>query len=357
MATTNKRLVLASRPSGEPSAQNFRLEEVPLPALNDGEVLVRHHYLSLDPYMRGRMNEGKSYAQPQPLDAVMIGGTVGEVVESRHAGYKAGDKVVGMGGWQQYSVVSGAQPGMLRKVDTSRVPLSAYLGAVGMPGVTAWVGLHKIIEAKAGETIVVSAASGAVGSVVGQLAKAAGCRAVGIAGGADKCAYVTRELGFDACIDYKATAPSGAASNDPPAGAQRWDAVREGLKQHCPQGVDVYFDNVGVPILDAVLARINRKARIVICGAIAQYNATGAMQGPKNYMSLLVNRARMEGMVVFDYAERYPQAIAELAGYLKDGRMKSREDVVRGGVRAFPSTLLKLFAGENFGKLVLHVAD
>ena len=187
MATINKRFVLASRPTGEPTPQNFRLEQAQLPSLKDGEVLVRHHYLSLDPYMRGRMSEGKSYAQPQPLDAVMVGGTVGEVVESRHANYKAGDKVVGFGGWQQYSVVAAGQPGVLRKVDTSRVPLSAYLGAVGMPGVTAWVGLSKIIEPKEGETIVVSAASGAVGSAVGQLAKARGCRAVGIAGGADKC--------------------------------------------------------------------------------------------------------------------------------------------------------------------------
>ncbi len=203
MATINKRFVLASRPTGEPTAQNFRLVEAPLPALQDGQVLVRHHYLSLDPYMRGRMSEGKSYAQPQPLNAVMIGGTVGEVVESRHAGYKPGDKVVGMGGWQQYAVVNASQPGVLRKVDTSRVPISAYLGAVGMPGVTAWFGLNKIIEPKAGETVVVSAASGAVGSAVGQLAKAKGCRAVGIAGGSDKCDHVVDELGFDACIDYK----------------------------------------------------------------------------------------------------------------------------------------------------------
>jgi NADPH-dependent curcumin reductase CurA len=231
MATMNKRFVLASRPTGEPTPQNFRLEDVPLPTLKDGEVLVRHHYLSLDPYMRGRMNEGKSYAQPQALDAVMVGGTVGEVVESRQANYKAGDKVVGYGGWQQYSVVPAGQPGVLRKVDTSRVPISAYLGAVGMPGVTAWVGLSKIIEPKEGETIVVSAASGAVGSAVGQLAKARGCRAVGIAGGADKCNYVVRELGFDACVDYKQL--DGAA------------AIAASLKQQCPNGIDGYFENVG----------------------------------------------------------------------------------------------------------------
>jgi len=217
-----------------------------------------------------------------------------------------------------------------------------------MPGMTAYFGLLDVGQPQAGNTIVVSGAAGAVGQTVGQLARIKGCRVVGIAGGPAKCQWVVDELGFDACIDYKAKAPEGA---------QRWDAVREGLKQHCPSGVDVYFDNVGVPILDAVLARINRKARVVICGAIAHYNATEGIPGPKNYMSLLVNRARMEGMVVFDYTERFPQAIAELAGYLKDGRMKSKEDVVRGGVASFPSTLLKLFSGENFGKLVLQVAD
>jgi len=215
----------------------------------------------------------------------------------------------------------------------------------------------RLVKPKPGETVVVSGAAGAVGQTVGQLAKIKGCRAVGIAGGKAKCDWVVNELGFDACIDYKATAPSGAAADSSPAGGKRWDAVREGLKQHCPNGVDVYFDNVGVPILDAVLARLNRKARVAICGAVAHYNATEGIPGPKNYMSLLVNRARMEGFVVFDYTDRFPQAIAELAGYLKDGRLKSREDVVRGGVAAFPATLLKLFSGENFGKLVLQVAD
>jgi len=212
---------------------------------------------------------------------------------------------------------------------------------------TAYFGLMDVGQPKAGETLVVSGAAGAVGQTVGQLAKLKGCRVVGIAGGPAKCEWVVKELGFDACIDYKAAAPQGA---------EKWDAVREGLKQHCPAGVDIYFDNVGGEILDNVLARINRKARIIICGAISQYNATTAVQGPKNYLSLLVNRARMEGMVVFDYAERYPQAITELAGYLKDGRMKSREDVVTGGVAGFPGALLKLFSGENFGKLVLEVS-
>ena len=345
---TNQQILLASRPAGEPGTDNFRLVEAAVPEPAEGQVLVRHHFLSLDPYMRGRMNDGRSYAQPQALDVVMQGGTAGEVVASRHPGYAPGDRVVGMGGWQQYSLVDGTQPGLLRKVDTTHVPLSAYLGAVGMPGATAWVGLATIIEPKAGETVVVSAASGAVGSAVGQLAKARGCRAVGIAGGPDKCQYVVQELGFDACIDYKAAAP---------AGVTKWDPVREGLKQHCAAGVDIYFDNVGGDILDQVLARINRKARIIICGAISQYNNTTPVQGPKNYLSLLVNRARMEGIVVFDYAPRYAQAIGEMAGYLSDGRMKSREDVALGGVAAFPATLTKLFTGENFGKLVLKLAD
>jgi len=213
---------------------------------------------------------------------------------------------------------------------------------------TAYFGLLDVGAPQPGNTVVVSGAAGAVGQTVGQLAKVKGCRVVGIAGGQANCDRVISELGFDACIDFKAKAP---------AGAQRWDAVREGLKAHCPNGVDVYFDNVGGDILDAVLARLARKARVVICGAISQYNNTGAMNGPKNYMSLLVNRARMEGMVVFDYTERFPQAVAELSGYLKDGRIKSKEDVVRGGIAAFPATLLKLFSGENFGKLVLQLAD
>ena len=290
--------------------------------------------------MRGRMNDSKSYAAAQPVGQVFQGGTVGEVVESQHPKYAVGDKVVGFGGWQQYSVVDASVPGSLKKVDTTHVPLSHYLGAVGMPGVTAWYGLVKIINPKAGETVVITAASGAVGSAFGALAKARGCRVVGIAGGPDKCAYVTDELGFDACIDYKA-GPS---------------AVRDGLKEHCPKGVDIYFDNVGGEILDTVLAKLARKARIIICGAISQYNNTTPVQGPKNYLSLLVNRARMEGIVVFDYADRYHLAITEMAAYLKSGQMKSKEDVVVG-LDTFPETLTKLFTGENFGKLVLQVAS
>ncbi|HVO07418.1 MAG TPA: NADP-dependent oxidoreductase [Burkholderiaceae bacterium] len=338
MATVNKRFVLASRPSGEPTPANFRLEEAPLPALNDGDVLVRHHYLSLDPYMRGRMNEGKSYAQPQPLNAVMIGGTVGEVVESRHPGYKAGDHVVGMGGWQLYSAVSAAQPGVLRKVDTSRVPISAYLGAVGMPGVTAWVGLNKIIEAKEGETIVVSAASGAVGSVVGQLAKARGCRAVGVAGGAEKCGYVVKELGFDACIDYKTF--DGA------------DAIAAALQQACPKGIDGYFENVGGAILDAVMRNANAFSRIAMCGMIAGYNGVPIpMAAPQ---LILTNRMKVQGFIVSEHMPLWPQALAELGERVANGALKFRESVAQG-LESAPEAFVGLLKGRNFGKQLVKL--
>jgi len=287
MATTNKQWLLASRPSGEASAGNFRLVETALPALQDGQVLVRHHFLSLDPYMRGRMSDAKSYAQPQPLDAVMGGGTAGEVVESRHPKYAAGDKVVGMGGWQQYSVVDGNQMGMMRKVDTTHVPLSAYLGAVGMPGVTAWYGLVKLCMPKAGETIVVSAASGAVGSAVGQLAKLRGCRVVGVAGGADKCAYVVDELGFDACIDYK-------AHRD----AKSLDAA---LAEAAPKGIDGNFENVGGVILDAILRRMNPFGRIALCGMISGYD--GALIPLSDPSLILKMRLRLESFSVSEHME------------------------------------------------------
>ncbi|MCW5661880.1 MAG: NADP-dependent oxidoreductase [Burkholderiaceae bacterium] len=350
VAAINHQVRLAARPSGLPTDANWQFSEEPVTDPGAGGVLVQVLALSLDPAMRGWMNEGKSYIRPVEIGEVMRAGGVGRVVASRTSAFAAGDLVAGTLGVQEYWSVPAEQlpKSGLHKIDPRLGQPTQWLNVLGMPGMTAYFGLFDVGQPKAGETVVVSGAAGAVGQTVGQLARIKGCRAVGIAGGQAKCEWVVKELGFDACIDYKATAP---------AGVERWDAVREGLKQHCPGGVDVYFDNVGVPILDAVLARINRKARIVICGAIAQYNATGGMQGPRNYMSLLVNRARMEGMVVFDYADRYPQAIAELAGYLKDGRMKSKEDVVRGGVKAFPSTLLKLFSGENFGKLVLHVAD
>ncbi|HET9207633.1 MAG TPA: NADP-dependent oxidoreductase [Burkholderiaceae bacterium] len=338
MATVNKRFVLASRPTGEPSAQNFRLEEAPLPGLQDGEVLVRHHYLSLDPYMRGRMSEGKSYAQPQPLNAVMIGGTVGEVAESRHAGYKPGDKVVGMGGWQQYAVVNASQPGVLRKVDTTRVPISAYLGAVGMPGVTAWVGLNKIIEPKSGETIMVSAASGAVGSAVGQLAKAKGCRTVGIAGGSDKCDHVVRELGFDACVDYKKL--DGVS------------AISAALREACPSGIDGYFENVGGAILDAVMLNANAFSRIAMCGMISGYNGEPIpMAAPQ---LILTNRMKVQGFIVSEHMPLWPQALGELGTLVADGKLKYRESVAQG-LESAPEAFIGLLKGRNFGKQLVKL--
>jgi NADPH-dependent curcumin reductase CurA len=341
----NHQVRLAARPRGLPTAADWQFTTEPVAAPAAGAVLVQVHALSLDPAMRGWMNEGKSYIPPVGLGEVMRAGGVGRVLASRHPDYAVGDWVSGAPGVQEYwAVLADRVAKELRAIDLRLGSPGQWLNVLGMPGMTAYFGLLDVGAARAGDTVVVSGAAGAVGQTVGQLAKIKGCRAVGIAGGPAKCEWVVRELGFDACIDYKAAA-SG-----------RGDPVREGLKQHCPDGVDVYFDNVGGEILDAVLARLARKARIVICGAISQYNATGPVAGPKNYLSLLVNRARMEGFVVFDYAARYPQAVAELSGYLKDGRLKSKEDVVEGGVSAFPATLLKLFSGDNFGKLVLQIA-
>ncbi len=334
----NQQILLASRPAGEPTVDNFRLVETPVPALADGQVLVRHHYLSLDPYMRGRMNDGKSYAQPQPLDAVMIGGTVGEVVESRHPGFAAGDQVVGMGGWQQYSVVDATQLGMLRKVDTTHIPLAAYLGAVGMPGVTAWVGLTQIIAPKEGETVVVDAASGAVGSAVGQLAKARGCRVVGLAGGADKCAYVTDELGFDACIDYR----------------QHPDlkSMLRALKEAAPNGIDGHFENVGGLILDAVMLRMNAFGRIAFCGMIAGYN--GEPIPMANPSLILVSRLKLQGFIVSEHMNLWPQALKELGTMVATGKLKYRETVAEG-LAAAPEAFLGLLKGRNFGKQLVKL--
>jgi NADPH-dependent curcumin reductase CurA len=336
--TMNKQWLLASRPAGEPTLENWRMVEMPVPPLADGQVLVRHHFLSLDPYMRGRMNEGRSYAQPQPLDAVMIGGTVGEVIESRHEKFAPGDRVVGMGGWQQYAVVEGGAAGMLRKVDTSRVPMSAYLGAVGMPGVTAWVGLTEIIAPKAGETVVVSAASGAVGGVVGQLAKARGCRAVGIAGGPDKCAYVVDELGFDACIDYKAH-PDAKGLN-------------AALKAAAPQGIDGYFENVGGRILDAVMLRMNAFGRIAFCGMIAGYN--GEPIPMANPSLILVSRLKLQGFIVSEHMALWPKALEELGAGVAAGRLKYRETVA-AGIESAPEAFLGLLKGRNFGKQLVKL--
>lgn len=348
VAASNLQVRLAARPQGVPKDTDWSFTREPVPEPGPGGVLVKTLWLSLDPAMRGWMNEGKSYIPPVGLGEVMRAGGIGVVVASRNPVYAVGDRVSASLGAQEYCLIAEAdfrRTGLF-KIDPRAGTPTQWLNVLGMPGMTGYFGLLDVGQPKAGETVVVSGAAGAVGQTVGQLAKIKGCRVVGIAGGPAKCAWVVEELGFDACIDYKAPAP---------AGVTRWDPVREGLKQHCPDGVHVYFDNVGGEILDTVLAKLARKARIVICGAISQYNNTTAMAGPKNYMSLLVNRARMEGMVVFDYADRYPVAVAELAGYLKDGRMKSKEDVAEG-LENFPATLLKLFRGENFGKLVLQVA-
>jgi NADPH-dependent curcumin reductase CurA len=338
MAHVNRRILLVSRPKGEAELANFKLDQVDVPALTDGQVLVRNHYLSLDPYMRGRMNEGKSYAQPQPLNEVMIGGTVGEVVESRNDHFKVGDKVVGMGGWQEYQLIDAGQRGVLQKVDTAHVPLSAYLGAVGMPGVTGWYGLVKIIEPKEGQTVVVSAASGAVGGVVGQLAKARGCRAVGIAGGAAKCDYVVKELGFDACIDYRqhADAKSLAAA----------------IRQACPAGIDGYFENVGGMVMDAVMANMNAFSRIALCGMISGYEGEPI---PMSYPQLmLTNRMRVEGFIVSEHMDVWPQALKELGTLVATGRLKYRESVAQG-IENAPQAFLGLLKGRNFGKQLVKL--
>ena len=334
----NQQVLLASRPQGAATTDNFRLVQTALPELQEGQVMVRHHYLSLDPYMRGRMNETKSYAAAQPLDEVMIGGTAGEVVASKNAHFQVGDKVVGQGGWQEYAVVDASQRGMLKKVDTARIPLSAYLGVVGMPGVTAWYGLTQIIALKAGETLVVSAASGAVGSVVGQLAKQRGCRAVGLAGGPEKCAYVTGELGFDACIDYK----------------QHVDlkSLSQALKDACPDGIDGYFENVGGLILDAVMLRTNAFARIAVCGMIAGYN--GAALPMSSPALILVNRLKVQGFIVSEHMDLWPAAFEELGGLVAGGRLKYRETVAQGLASA-PEAFLGLLAGRNFGKQLVKL--
>jgi NADPH-dependent curcumin reductase CurA len=334
----NKQILLDNRPEGEASAANFKLVTTETPPLQDGQVLVQHHFLSLDPYMRGRMNAGKSYAQPQPLGAVMQGGIVGEVVESKNPRFQPGDKVVGMGGWQQYSVVDANQPGALRKVDTTHVPLSHYLGAVGMPGVTAWYGLVKIIAPKAGETMVISAATGAVGSAFAALAKARGCRVVGIAGGPDKCNYAVDELGFDACIDYKLHKDAGSLS--------------KALKDACPDGIDGYFENVGGMILDAVLTRMNAFGRIAVCGMIAGYDGAPL---PITYPALiLVNRLKVQGFIVSEHMEIWPEALAELGMMVGTGKLKPRESIAQG-IEAAPQAFLGLLKGRNFGKQLVKV--
>jgi NADPH-dependent curcumin reductase len=338
-ALLNHQFRLAARPVGLPESSDWQQVDEPVRAIGDGEIVVKALYLSLDPAMRGWMNEGKSYIRPVAIGEVMRAGGVGVVVASKSPKFAVGDHVSGGIGVQQYWVgAADDRTAGFFKIDPRMAPLPTWLNTLGMPGMTGYFGLLEVGQPKAGETVVVSGAAGAVGQTVGQVAKHLGCRVVGIAGGKDKCDFVVNELGFDACIDYK--------NGD----------LRAGLKQHCPKGVDVYFDNVGGEILDTVLTRINLHARIVICGAISQYNNTTPVKGPANYMSLLVNRARMEGFVVFDYADRYHLGVAAIGKWLKEGSFKSREDVVEG-LEKFPEALLMLFEGKNFGKLVLKVAD
>jgi NADPH-dependent curcumin reductase CurA len=336
MDAVNHQIRLAARPVGLPKPSDWSHTEEPVPEPGEGEVLVKVLYVSLDPAMRGWMNDARSYIAPVGIGEVMRALTAGRVVASNHPKLAAGDHVTGLLGAQEYAVVSGDAIG---KVDAELAPLPTYLGTLGMPGMTAYFGLLEIGRPAEGETVVVSGAAGAVGGVVGQIAKLKGARAVGIAGGAEKCRYVVEDLGFDAAIDYKA------------------QDVAKGLREHCPQGIDVYFDNVGGEILDAALARLARHARVVICGAISQYNATGAMAGPSNYMSLLVNHASMTGFVVSDYGDRYLEGVREMTGWLAEGKIVSREDVATGGLERFPDTLLRLFEGGNIGKLVLRVAE
>ena len=331
ISQTYKHFVLASRPSGEVTPENFRIETVKTPVPKDGEVLVRNHWLSLDPYMRMRMADAKSYAEPQAIGECMIGGTAGEVVESRHPNFAVGDKVVGRLGWAEMGVCDGA---MLRKVDTTHIPLSTYLGIVGMPGMTAWYGFSQIMQPKEGETVIVSAAAGAVGSVVGQLAKLRGCRAVGIAGGPEKCAYVVDELGFDACIDYK-----------------RGNLIGD-LERAAPNGIDALFENVGGTGFDACLARMNPFGRIALCGLIATYN--GEPMPIQNLRFVLAMRLTMRGFIISEHMDMWPQGLRELGELVATGKLKYRESIAQG-IESAPDAFIGLLKGRNFGKQLVKL--
>ncbi len=333
MNSTNHQVRLAARPSGLPKPSDWELTDEPVPKPGAGEFVAAISHLSIDPAMRGWMNAGASYIEPVEIGAVMRAGAVGRVTVSEHPKFAAGDHVYGAFGVQEFALSDGT--GVI-KIDPSLASPPTYLGTLGVPGLTAYFGLLDVGRLSEGETVVVSGAAGAVGSVAGQIAKLKGCRAIGIAGGAEKCRWLVDELGFDAAIDYKA------------------QDVRLALRERAPERIDVFFDNVGGEILDAALTRLARGARIVICGGVSQYNAQ-QVRGPSNYLALIPARGSMTGMVVFDYADRYREATAELAGWMREGRLISREHIVSGGVRAFPETLLKLFAGENTGKLVLAV--
>ena len=334
----NPQILLDNRPTAEATLGNFKLVTLETPPLQDGQVLVRHHFLSLDPYMRGRMNDAKNYTVPQPLGRVMGGGTVGEVVESCSPLFSPGELVVGMGGWQTYSVVDAAIPGALRKVDTRHVPLPYYLGAVGMPGVTAWYGLLKIIEPLPGQTLVVSAATGAVGSAFAALAKTRGCRVVGIAGGPAKCQYATDELGFDVCIDYKQHADT--------------EALSSALKVACPDGIDGYFENVGGMVLDAVMLQMKAFGRIALCGMIARYE--GKPLPMNNPALLLTSRLKMQGFIVTEHLDLWPEALQELTLLVATGKLRPRESVAQG-LAAAPDAFLGLLKGKNFGKQLVKL--
>lgn len=330
----NKQIKLAKRPTALPLEDTWTFETNAIPTIKEGEFLVKQHYISLDPAMRGWMNDSKSYIPPVGIGEVMRAGSVGEVVESKNEHFKVGDYVTGWGGVQQYVATNGKQ---WYKVNPKLAPLPMYIGTLGMPGMTAYFGILEVGKIKEGDTVLVSGAAGAVGSIVGQIAKLKGCRVVGIAGGVKKCHYIEEELGFDASIDYKA------------------ENIYTGIKRTCPDGIDVYFDNVGGEILDAALSRLNMHARVVICGAISQYNSK-AIQGPANYLSLLVNRATMQGMVVMDYAKDYGKAAMEMGQWIQEGKLKSREDIYEG-IENFHETFLRLFSGEKMGKLVLKVLE
>jgi len=334
VADVNRKVLLKRRPTGAPTIGDFEVVDAPMPAPTEGEILCRTIYLSLDPYMRGRMNEGRSYATPAQVGKPMVGGTVGEVVESRHPGFARGDFVLGYDGWQAYAVSQGVGA---RKLDPKQAPISTALGVLGMPGMTAYVGLLDIGKPKEGETVVVSAAAGAVGSAVGQIAKIKGCRVVGVVGSREKCEHVVKELGFDACVNHKA------------------EDLVQALEKACPRGIDIYFENVGGGVLAAVLRLINPNARIPLCGLISEYNATTPPPGP-NLRPLLVNRALIKGFIVFDHADRLGEFLRDCTGWVREGRLKYREDIVEGLENA-PSAFLGLFQGRNFGKLLVRVGD
>jgi NADPH-dependent curcumin reductase CurA len=331
----NKQLILNERPKRAPDSNTWILVESPIPVITDSQILIENHYVSLDPAMRGWMNDSKSYIEPVAIGEVMRAGTIGKVIASNNSNFPVGQTVTGWGGVQQFTLSNGEN---IYPVDDSQLPMTKFLGVLGMPGMTAYFGILEVGRITKGDIVVVSGAAGAVGSVVGQIAKIKGCYVVGIAGGKEKCDYVTTKLGFDAAIDYKS------------------ENVFEAIKKHCPKGLDVYFDNVGGEILEAALSNLRRHSRIVICGAISQYNNLENMKGPRNYLSLLVNRATMQGMVVMDYAEKYPMALRDMVGWIIQNRLKSKESIFED-IENFQETFKRLFTGDKIGKLLLKVKE